>query len=386
MRKYGFRISVGEGNRRVKKGKNVKLPVISIRGGPYELGFQHGSQSRAAVRANIDFYLNMWKYFGGAGRDQVLDEARKFIPYIEKLNPELLEELKGVAAGSETLFEEIVALNSRWELNYAYMPSIVRSSLEGCTAYALTPEATKNHHTFVGQHWDYKPHLGNSCIILRINREEKPNVIMHTEAGIIGHKGFNSAGIGVCLNFIRCEEDVFRPGFPVWLKIRRILDSESLPECIKTILTFEQPNSANLVIAHRDGEAIDAECTPKDVFFIHPEHGILTHTNHFQSFSFRSKDTGKGLLPDTVIRGHRAARLFQERRGDLEFDTIKDILTDHFGHPGSICRHRDERLHPYEQWETLTSMIIDLTEARMLYTAGPPCSYPYETVAMDENV
>jgi len=348
MRKYGFRISVGEGNRRVKKGENVKLPVISIRGGPYELGFQHGSQSRAAVRANIDFYLNMWKYFGEAGRDQVLDEARKFIPYIEKLNPELLEELKGVAAGSETLFEEIVALNCRWELNYAYMPSIVRSSLEGCTAFALTPEATKNHHTFVGQHWDYKPHLGNSCIILRINREEKPNVIMHTEAGIIGHKGFNSAGIGVCLNFIRCEEDVFRPGFPVWLKIRRILD--------------------------------------KDVFFIHPEHGILTHTNHFQSLGFRSKDTGKGLLPDTVIRGHRAARLFQERRGDLEFDTIKDILTDHFGHPGSICRHRDERLHPYEQWETLTSMIIDLTEARMLYTAGPPCSYPYDTINMEENV
>jgi isopenicillin-N N-acyltransferase-like protein len=87
-----------------------------------------------------------------------------------------------------------------------------------------------------------------------------------------------------------------------------------------------------------------------------------------------------------VIRSHRAARLFQERRGDLEFNTIKDILTDHFGYPGSICRHRDEHLHRYEQWETLTSMIIDLTEAKMLYTAGPPCSHPYETVAMAETV
>jgi len=368
----------------VNKDKNTKIPVICISGSPYELGCHHGNKAKAAVQENVHFYLDLWKYFSGVEKDQVLRDAQKFILYIEKLDPELLEELKGVAEGSEMHFEEIVALNCRWELNYAYMPSTSAwTAPEGCTAYALTPEATKNQHTFVGQHWDYKPQLENSCIILRINRENKPDIIMHTEAGIIGHKGFNSAGIGVCLNFIRCDKDVFQPGFPVWIKTRRILNSESLPECMKVIMTFEQPNSANMVIAHRDGEAIDIECTPNDTFFLYPEQGILTHTNHFQSLSFRETDTGKGLIPDTVIRSHRASRLFRERRGDLQFDTIKDVLKDHFGHPDSICRHRDERLHPMEQWETLTSMIIDLTEGKMLYTAGPPCSYPYKTIAMD---
>jgi hypothetical protein len=46
---------------------------------------------------------------------------------------------------------------------------------------------------------------------------------------------------------------------------------------------------------------------------------------------------------------------------------------DHFGYPNSICRRRDEHFHSKEQWETLTSMVIDLTVGEMLYTNGSPC-------------
>lgn len=364
----------------------MEIPVISISGSSYDLGFQHGRQAKKAIQGNVRFYMKFWEYFGGVKQGQILKDAQKFIPYIEKLAPELLEELKGVAEGSGLQFEEIVALNARWELNYAYMLPTPTWSVHGeCTAYALTPEVTKNQHTFIGQNWDYKPGVENSCLILRINQKGKPDIIMHTEAGIIGQKGFNSAGIGICLNYIRCENDSFRPGLPVWAKVRGVLDSESLPDCIRMLMTFEGPNSVNMVIAHRDGEAIDVECTPDDVFFLYPEHGVLVHTNHFKSPNLRVKDTGKGTLADTVIRSHRAFRLLQERRGDLEQDTIKDVLKDHFGYPNSICRHRDEDLHPNEQWETLTSMIIDLTEGKMLYTSGPPCSHSYETIVMEKT-
>lgn len=361
----------------------MNIPVISVSGNPYDLGFQHGRQAKKAIQENVLFYMNFWEYFGGAKRDQILKDAQKFIPYIEKLDPEILEELKGVAKGSGLQFEEIVALNARYELSYAYMPPIPTwTAPGGCTVYALAPEATRNQHTFVGMNWDYKPGVESSCLILRINQKKKPDIIMHTEAGIISQKGFNSAGIGVVPSYIRCENDSFRLGLPTWIKFRGILNSESLPDCIKMLMTFEGPNSVNMVIAHRDGEVIDVECTPDDVFFLYPKSGILTHANHFQSPSLRVKDTGKGALPDTVIRSHRAFRLFQEKRGKLEWDTIKDVLKDHFGYPNSICRHRDERLNPYEQWETLTSMIIDLTEGKMLYTSGPPCSHSYESVVM----
>jgi isopenicillin-N N-acyltransferase-like protein len=209
--------------------------------------------------------------------------------------------------------------------------------------------------------------------------------MMHTEAGIIGHKGFNSAGIGVCVNVIRCEEDTFQPGLPAWIRIRAILNATSLPDCLKTMMTYEGPNSVNLLIAHREGEAIDLEMTPDDVFCIYPENGILTHTNHFQSLRLRMKDTGQALLPDTVIRNNRLLRLLKDRAGALGVDSINDLLQDHFGWPNSICRHSDERLGPHDQWETLTSFVIDLTAGTIHYTNGPPCSNSVETVALDEG-
>jgi len=363
-----------------------QIPVISVSGSPYEVGWKHGQQAKEAIRRNCDFYLGAWNFFSGVERKQVLEAAQKFIPFMESLSPELVQELKGVAEGSGVQFEEIVALNSRWELNYAYMFGAPANAVaEGCTAFALMPEATQNKHVLVGQNWDYKPGLEDSCIILRIKQEKKPEIVMHTEAGIIGHKGFNSAGIGLCLNFIRCEKDQFRPGLPVWIKARGILNSNSLVDALKVLTSFDGPNSANMVIAHRDEEAVNAECMPDDTLFLFPDDGVLTHSNHFLSPNFRVKDLGKCLVPDSLIRSHRAWRLLHSKKGILNVNSIRKVMSDHFGRPASICRHRDESVHSYEQWETLTSFIIDLTEGKMVYTSGPPCSYAYSTIAMGKT-
>ena len=246
----------------------------------------------------------------------------------------------------------------------------------------ISPDASADNHMYLGQNWDYKPGLENSCILLRIRQKYRPDIIMHTEAGVIGHKGFNASGIGICMNYIRCDRDVFRSGLPVWLKVRCLLNSDNISDCLGILMDNEGPNSANILIAHRDGDAIDAECGPDDVFFLYPSEGILTHSNHFRSLRFLAKDTGKSLLPDTVIRSERAQRLLLERRNEIHLETIQSVLKDHFGFPNSICRHRNDGLNPFAQWETLTSFVIDLTEGKMHYTEGPPCRRPYKVMSI----
>jgi len=364
----------------------MKVPIISASGAPYDLGFQHGSQAKKAIEDNVRFYMSLWERFGGSRREEILKEIQGFVPYIEDCDPEILEELRGVAEGSGLRFEEILSLNARTEVTFACLPNAMQNStLEGCTSFALLPEATQNQHMYIGQNWDWRAEAENSCIILKLHQKDKPDIIMHAEAGTIGHRGFNSAGMGVCINYIRCETDTFKLGLPFLIKLRAALNSTNLPDCLKMLLTFVGPNSMNMVIAHREGEAIDAENTPNDVLFLYPEGGILTHANHFQSPNLRVRDTGKSTLPDTIFRSNRAFRLFDERKGRLGWDTIKEVLTDHFGHPNSICRHRDERYELIDQWETLCSTIMDLSEGKMLYTEGPPCSNPYKTIAMDDQ-
>lgn len=358
-----------------------QLPIIEAEGSPFEIGLQHGRLSAAAVRANFSYYLSLWQHYGGVENNTVMEDAAVFLPYIEKLDGELVEELKGLAEGAEMRFEEILALNARWELNYAYL--FPKEALNGCTAFGVTSDASSDKHVYIGQNWDYKPGVEESCILLRIRQKDKPDILMHTEAGVIGHKGFNASGIGICMNFIRCDQDVFKPGVPVWLKVRSLLNADNLSKCLGILMDHPGPNSANMLIGHRDGEVIDAECLPDDVNFLYPKDGVLTHSNHFLSAKFTAKDHGRSLLPDTVIRSERADRKLRENRSRLNLDTIKSVLADHFGYPDSICRHRDPSANPHAQWETLTSLIIDLSEGKMLYTVGPPCGHPYQTIEID---
>lgn len=51
------------------------------------------------------------------------------VPHIERFDPDLVEEMRGVAGGTEMDFEEVVALNCQWELNYAYMPPNIKGSV-----------------------------------------------------------------------------------------------------------------------------------------------------------------------------------------------------------------------------------------------------------------
>ncbi|RJQ64866.1 MAG: hypothetical protein C4530_01535 [Desulfobacteraceae bacterium] len=357
------------------------LPIVEAEGSPFEIGLQHGRQSAAAVRTNFSYYLNLWNHYCGVEKNTVLEDARIFLPYIEKLDGELIEELKGVAKGAEMQFEEILALNARWELNYAYL--FPKEALEGCTAIGVTAEASSDRHMYIGQNWDYKPGVEKSCILLRIRQKHKPDIVMHTEAGLIGHKGFNASGIGICMNFIRCDRDAFRPGVPVWLKVRSLLNCKNLSKCLGILMDHEGPNSANILIGHRDGEVIDAECTPDDIHFLYPKDGVLTHSNHFMSSNFKAKDIGRSLVPDSVIRSERAGRKLTQNRVSLNLEAMKSVLADHFDYPDSICRHRDGSVNPHAQWETLTSLVIDLTEGKMHYTEGPPCSHPYKSIAID---
>jgi len=357
----------------------MKVPVIEASGNPYELGYQHGRQAREAVQKNIRFYLDLWRHFGEKKSEVILPQVHKFLPHVEKADSELIEEMKGLAEGAGAQFDHILALNCRYELTFGLMKGFLP---EGCTSFGLQPDATLDRHTYVGQNWDYKPGVEHSCIILRLKQEKKPEILMYTEAGVIGSRGFNREGIGICPNFMWCAEDSFKPGLPAWLKLRAVLNCRNLVEGLRVLTNFEGPNSISLMIGHRDGEVLNAECAPGDTFFLFPEGGILTHSNHYLSPRLSAKDTGISLIPDTIIRSQRSDRLFREKKGSLEAGSITGIMSDHFGYPYSICRHRVAEVHPSEQFESLSSIILDLTAAKMAYSYGPPCSHKHEWIAM----
>jgi len=348
------------------------MPVVEVEGSPYKCGEQHGSEVKDKIQSNIDFYLDLWSRTRGLSRREILERARELQASISDYSPDLLEEMRGVAEGAGVTLDEVVAINGRYELVW-YV-----GGQGGCTSIAALPEATEDGSTLLAQNWDYLTGLRGGCIILEVQQDDKPALVMQTEAGIIGQKGINSRGIGLVINAMVSDRDSYRTGVPFLLLCRRVLNSNTMNEALKNVLSVDHPVSSNMMIAQGGGVAIDIECTPDDFSILLPEEGVLTHTNHFiGNRSLTVKDTFVKQHPHSIYRYSRAIGALKREQGQLNTEKFKEILRDHYGKPNSICCHPDKQMPPDERGETLASMILNLEEREVLISEGPLCQVNY---------
>lgn len=351
--------------------------IISVEGRPKERGFQYGSLAKALIQRNIEIYKIQFKRFAKLDWGNIIADALKWVPIIKEYDSEIMDEIEGVASGSERPVEEIVALNARYE--FAISPLSGRFSRE-CTSFAVTPDAASCNGVILGENWDFRSKFKETCVVLRIKQSGgKPDIVTHLEAGTVAHKGFNSSGLGLCINALLSDKDHITPGVPlVSVVARGVLNSKTIRDAIHAVAKAKRSASINYMIAHSGGEAIDLEVTPDDIGILHPDDGIITHSNNFLA-SMNLKDVGKTVFPDSPIRWNRMRRLLM-RKKKLSINTIRLAMSDHFDYPNSICRHPDTRLHPDDQFETITSVAMDLNKSRLYMTEGNPCKERYKLV------
>ena len=356
-------------------------PVISVRGKPFDCGQQYGSQAQKVIQKNVAVYFDMWRTLWGADKKEILQKSHALIPVVGEYDADMLEEVEGLAKGAGLSLDEIIAINTRYEINLTLgIASLYQSG--GCTSVASLPQATRDGHTLIGQNWDWLPRFQEFNVILKADQTGKPSVITQPEAGVLAHRGMNSAGIGACFNGLASSRDAFGATVPCLLIMRRILNSESFSQALQAVLQAKTTVSGNFLIAHSDGEAIDLEMSPLDVGFLYPDGGILTHSNHFIALNNRENFTDilKSLYPDTLFRHQRAGHLLEPQKGHIDVGSFQRVFQDHFSQPNSICRHVDERVDGIKQWVTLYSTIMDLSEPAMYVARGYPCQSRYEKV------
>ncbi|WP_306061297.1 C45 family autoproteolytic acyltransferase/hydolase [Natronococcus wangiae] len=356
------------------------LRGLELAGTPYERGVTHGEEFAEEIKTNVDIYLDVFEY-KGTDEDTVYEQAEEFVPLIEEENEEYAEEMKGVAEGSGLSLEDITVLNARYEVMYSAFKEAADEIEEGnpdaCTAFATQPEITSNGHTYLGQNWDWMP--GLETFVMDIRRDDKPNMVAMTEAGIVGGKiGVNEHGLGMTLNGLVTAKDGENPfRKPYHVRFREVLDAERMDTALAPLITKDRACSGNVIVAHAEGEMVNLEISPEEANYLYPEDHLLTHANHVEDRSTMNSEFEK-LIPDTLCRAPRLKRLLSKHNGEIDVDILMDSLRDHFGHPNSICRHPNEEDPELDQLQTNGSYIMDLTERRLLGTAGPPCEREYK--------
>jgi isopenicillin-N N-acyltransferase-like protein len=239
------------------------IPLLEINGSPTERGRAHGEAARAEIARSLDHYRRSFAVKPGLAWADVLARVGPWRKLVGTHAPHLLEEMDGIAAGAGVHPDEVLALNARGEIARNHASRFTEMETDGCSSFALLPEATGDGHVYCGQNWDWRAETEATTVLIRIVQPPKPTVIMQVEAGQVGRHGVNSAGIALNANGL---DGAFGApaGLPQPVLRRLILDSPTLRDALRVPYTLPQHIATNLLFTHRDGFAVDLETTPLD--------------------------------------------------------------------------------------------------------------------------
>ncbi|MGD9943608.1 MAG: C45 family autoproteolytic acyltransferase/hydrolase [Burkholderiaceae bacterium] len=337
-----------------------RFPLVDTHGSPLERGRQHGQQAAGRVKASAAHYLAQLRDMGLSDA-QIRRLVSDFVPRIDDFDPSYVEEMRGIAEGADIEFESVVLINARTEIlqlgKRAAREADDRNP-DGCTGVVMLPPATRDRVLIHAQNWDWKAECATTSIVLRVRRDDGPDILTFTEAGGLARAGLNAAGIAITANYLQSDRDYRDIGVPLALIRRKVLEQSQLALALRTVYCTPKSAANNMIVSHAGGFVLDMECAPDETFPVAPQNGLLVHANHFTSPVALSKlkDTGVESTPDSLYRDVRVREALQPRIGELTVDDLREALFDDYQTPWSVCR--PPRLNTSNNLSATVAMII----------------------------
>jgi len=338
------------------------LRVVELSGSEREIGYQHGLLFKQPVARMLreQFYDPYKKV--GVSDEQLVNFAKKHMPYIEEYSPESMEKIRGIAEGAGFPVEEIVLVNMHEERALGRLSRQISPLYEmHCTALGAAGPATADGETYIGQNWDFPAELywdGEASFLQHEKRSSGTNVLSYNAPGFLAWAGMNSSGIG--LSWTSVPRAGLQVGMPTYVIVNELLHSRSIGKAIAGVVRAKRAGCFNFVMADENGEVYDVEATPDEVGVSYCN-GTMAHTNHFiklhidQDKHFREwLETGDGARPNlnTIVRQNRMEKLLTQSFGKVSLELCESFLRDHVNYPQSICVHEGDKYKgiTFESW------------------------------------
>ena len=257
---------------------------------------------------------------------------------------------------------------------------------EGCTTFVIAAEGTAARQILIGQNSDTAAEIERVGYVLRLQPDDRPEILMWTFGGMLGYHGINRLGIGHFANALG--------GGPAWkfalshYPVKRLmLECRDLPEIMTVLKSVPVCSNGNYVICDGAGSIADVELTSDGPFVIddHPG-GFIAHSNHFLCAPHACPANFDKSLPDSFPRLSRMQQLISEKFGSITVDDMKAMLSDHAGHPVGICRHPHDGPGngPWDavlpsSGKTAAALIAEPAKGLLHIARGNPCGGAFTT-------
>ena len=364
------------------------LPVLHLTGTAYEQGVQHGRALQERIGHNLDVYFARFEQEAGVTKPEALRRASLYADAIARQNPAYFDGMRGIADGSEFPLEEIAALQVRYEILYfQWGKNATSEDVDGCTAFAVLPEASESGHLLVGQNWDWIPQVKGA--VVHTTDPDGMEVLAFTEAGIVGGKiGFNNFGVALAINgMMSTDDDWSTLARPFHVRCYEILRSHDFDSAVAVVTNEDRACSTNFLIAQTPDKVVDIEAAPGSLRLLECEGGCLVHTNNFtQPSEIGVTEPPNPKREFSKGRRSRMGELLATHGDKISIADIQADLQDHLRYPYGICRHAAVGIEPPEKHAiTVTAVIMDVTAKTLMLTDGVPCGNEFQTVILKET-
>lgn len=370
-------------NQIAPRAETAPFPLVDIEGAPEDRGRSYGRQAGERIQRSLAIYRELLAR-DGMDWSKAREISRAIIPKAAQLYPDSVAEIRGIAAGADCSIEDIFAINSRTELLFGH-GNADESDPDGCTGAIAMAETTSSGHLLHGQNWDWKDDCADSAIVLRIHPDKGLPMLTFVEAGALARCGLNAAGIGLTGNHLKCEHDAARSGTPIPFVRRQVLESATLAEAARSVMTSQLGFSNNMMISDAGNEAISLEVTPVETFWVAPEAGLLVHANHFVAPSARAKVRDLSLLTntDSLYRDARVRQHLQKAKSKISIETLQSAFQDRYGSPRAVCRSLFIGDNGLPSATTVATIVMDTTLRKMWVAPRPYGPHRYTEYSLD---
>lgn len=317
----------------------------------YEAGFNWGK-----------LLYNNGKIISNNHTFKITDERKKFakecLPIYEKYYPEILEEIKGLAKGQNSSYEDF----------YTFLLSMYCFEFNNhCTCIAVKDK----NNIFFGRNSDFLVSLEKLYMNCLYNLDNAYAFNGNTTAFIEMEDGINEYGLAVGLTFI--YPTTIKAGFNAGMLVRYLLEKcKTTDEAISLLKSIPIASQQTLTIADRAGNIVVVECNCKEMEIIQPTRNgnFVTTANEFNSTKMKKFNNYEVDNWKSEERYLVAYDTLKKHKNNYSFDLIKDILSGKYGFMCQYDRKTDA--------DTVWSVIYDIKSNNIFRVEGNPKRKTYK--------
>ena len=312
---------------------NAPMPIVRVAGNYTDIGVKHGQQTKDLIQRAVRNAWTMLPPLLGMSRSDIAQDLNEYGQRIKALHAGFSSEMEAVANGAAVSYEDVILLNSQYDLIIMRGGEKALQSLL-CSAFAAWGDATRNGEMIGGHNDDGGRFTDQFLVLLDATPSEGYRFLVPTVPGQLGyHTVANSSGFCAVGNSLEIgpKPEEARIGVPMWAIFRHLAQFVSnVDSVLQYLRNVESGITFSFLLLDKSGKAAVAHKVSENFALIKPTNDYLFMTNHALTDEIKNHLVLRKNPSSTHYRLESIGKAVRDNVGKIDAAVAMQIMSTHY--------------------------------------------------------